>query len=186
MAAAVSESQEMQEIPLFRAKGAPVAPSVELARRRKKEEERAARLVPTDPVTGENAGDIMGAWVSWYQQGSGLMVPPSITSRLGKQVKLLLSLQYTATEIKHALSFWTILELQDQRIRPEELQNLAFRYARDTRAQAASWRQNMLREASEFSRIAQGYAGTGSRKQLREANNASTARSWESKGLLEK
>lgn len=143
----MTEPEEHTLIPM---KGAPEPPSRTMTRREKERLARAAALVPHTP-TGESAGDIIAAWVMWQKAGTGVPLPESVISRIGKQVKSLIATGYTTEEIKHGLSFWTISQLDNDMLSPIALDRFVWKWARDTRAGAREWCQTMRQQVIAYS-----------------------------------
>lgn len=140
---------------------APISPSREIEKREKARQKAPS---PTTP-SGENAGDILGAWRTWYQNGSGVPVPNAIAARLGKQVKSLIVTGYKTDEIKHGLAIWTVEQMDNPTLSPTLLDNFVWRHAQDTRAGAREWREAVRQRVAEFSSIAnKGRSKTAARR----------------------
>lgn len=151
---------------LVRTAGAPDPPS---KRRHTKEVE----VVPLTP-DGDNAADIIGAWVGWYQERLSVPLPPTLISRLGRQVKGLIVTGYTTSEIKFGLVAWTYQQTRQDNLSPDRLDMLTFSYARDTRAGAQQFKTELHNWLSEVRPEVVATTNAQRRKQ----NNLRTLNNW--------
>lgn len=166
-----------EETRLIALPGAPEAPGRTLARREEREAIKAAVSVPRTE-SGESAQDILAAWVGWYEQGSGVPVPQSVIVRIGKQVKSLISTGYTTDEIKHGLSIWTVAQMDNDMLSPTMLDRFVWRFARDTRAGAAAWRDAVRQQVATFSQGGYGGASGMSRADQRRSRSLQSIREF--------
>lgn len=104
-----------------------------VATERKSPRTAAKRRGGTVPVTpqGDNAKDLVGAWITWYQKCiNPAPIPTSIIGRLGRQVKGLIVSGYMSNDIKHGLALWTFKMMNNPSLSPNTLDSLTWAYAR--------------------------------------------------------
>lgn len=167
-----------EETRLISVPGAPEAPGRTLAKRQERKVVKAAASVPRT-TTGESAADIIAAWVGWHHRGSGVPVPQSVIDRIGKQVKSLITTGYTTDEIKHGLSIWTVVQMDNDMLSPTMLDRFVWRFARDTRSGAAAWRDTVRKQVAAFSQGGYGgVSGPASKAETRRARSLQAIQEW--------
>src|SRR5699024_1216539 len=70
---------------------------------------------PPEPTTttGENAGVILGAWIKFVYDSTGIPIPPAVRGRLGKRIKICITTGYTTEQIKWGLAAWLVTRMDD-------------------------------------------------------------------------
>lgn len=119
---------------------APVAGKTPARQAKERLEKQRKAVVPRTKHSGESAGDIIGAWVEWNREKTGVAVPPRITARVGKVAKGLIIAGYEANAIKYALVVWTFLQAENAALSPDRLEAIAWKYAREKGPKADAWR----------------------------------------------
>lgn len=101
---------------------------------------------------GMDAQMIIGRWSAWMDEKTGIRVPTSTRARLGKQVRLLILDRYESRVIIWALSIWSlkVADIGMQKMPPEQLGGIAWKFAMDASEMAAKWRQDMTAAVRGF------------------------------------
>lgn len=111
------------EIALFDLKGTAVAKPKPRKAKPKAEVARTA--------TGESAADILGAWIDFCQQRTGMAAPSSVRGRLSSHVKSLITDGYEATTIKNGMLVWTARWVDNPLTSPTMLEQIVWKLAMD-------------------------------------------------------
>lgn len=148
-------TKNFQDQALFTTEIEPVPAKPPAPKRKKRRPSTEIARTPT----GENAADIIAAWVDWYREGSGTAVPPTLIARMSKSVRGLIVSGYSTDQIKYGLAFWVIEEQNNPRISPDYLERLVWRYARDTSTRHTQWIEQMKQAVGAFT-ASRGVAGT--------------------------
>jgi plasmid stabilization system protein ParE len=114
-------------------------------------ENRPRQLVvksKTPPVVatsdGHTAQSIIAHFSKYLEEKTEVRVPTPILARLGKQVKVLILDKYERATIVWALAIWTHrAATATTPPQPEQLVQIAWKYAMDGSAAAARWRDQM-------------------------------------------
>lgn len=148
-----AEREEHHETALMRIAGAPKPPSAYLDEKREQEHKKEVKKVPRT-ATGESAQDLLGSWITWVQDGTGVPLPPQTINRISKQIKGLIIAQYSASHIKHGLAIWTLQKMENPLLSPQALDDLTWKYATDTSHQASTWRRKVKSRIQEVTQTA--------------------------------
>lgn len=161
-----------EEFPLLGAKAAGPPPSREA---RKREERRKAALLPAVQTrSGDTVDQIMGEWIAWYTENTGLPIPPSIRARLGKQVKGLIQTGFDTPAIKYGLAIWSVNQMDYTELSPTMLDNYTFKFAQERSQQAQRWKDDMKKRIAAFGGSTRG----STKKDERRTRTASALDEW--------
>ena len=132
--------------------GAPGADKAVTKSRSTQSRRRAEASVPV-PCTpeGKNAGDLIGAWIDWYQGITDVPIPHQVTSRLSRHVKELIVSGYTANDIKFGLAIWTVNAMDNPRLPPNALTQYTWHWATKTRGNGNRFREEVSARIAELS-----------------------------------
>lgn len=159
------------EIALFDVEGASVA------KRGKAQEPKTKTVARTS--TGETAQDIIGAWIGFCQERTGLSVPNVIRGRLSRHVKSLIVDNYGATTIKNGLMIWTSHWMDNPLSSPSMLEQIVWKLAMDQTPEGRRLQEELKVAILRFDQTNGGTATSFMSKQdKREAKNAQGRAGW--------
>lgn len=126
-------------------------------------------LSPTTPE-GDNAGNIIAAWIDWYTECDGVPIPKATISRMSKHVLELIQSGYNSADIKYGLAIWTIRKIEDPMLSPQQVDSFTWDWASSTRGgRRNGWRERTIEQVRSFGGNA-GNAGKTTRQQRQESN----------------
>mgnify|MGYP001580481811 CR=1 FL=1 len=110
---------------------------------------RAAKSAPAAKTpSGDTADKILGDWITFVQDGTGIPIPPIIVGRIAKQIKGLIQAGFTTPQIKYGLAAWIDEKMNTPLLSPQALDDLTWKFATDTSAQARAWRERVKARTS--------------------------------------
>jgi hypothetical protein len=93
---------------------------------------------------GDTTQSIIAHFSKYLEEQTDVRVPSTILARLGKQVRVLILDKYERDTIVWALAIWTQrAAMATTPPAPEQLVQIAWKYAMDGSAKAARWREQM-------------------------------------------
>lgn len=111
---------------------------------------RRGGVIPVTPQ-GDNAKDLVGAWIAWYQNYiNPAPIPTSIIGRLGKQVKGLIVSGYMSNDVKNGLAMWTYKMMNNPSLSPNALDGMTWAYARGRSGEDKRQREALRRWLSSL------------------------------------
>lgn len=134
--------------------------------------------VATTP-TGENAQEIIGAWINKMTESTGgIPVPDNIIKRLAKQVKSLISSGYHTNQIKNGLTIWTVRWMDNPMVAPEHLERLTWKLVMDTSPEGRRFQGELKSAVARFAGESTAITGGLSRQEQRSVENAQGKQNW--------
>lgn len=134
--------------------------------------------VATTP-TGENAQEIIGAWIDKMTQSTGgIPVPDNIVKRLAKQVKSLISSGYQTNQIKNGLTIWTVRWMDNPMVAPEHLERLTWKLVMDTSPEGRQFQDELKSAVRRFAGETTAITSGMSRQEQRSIENAQSKQTW--------
>lgn len=98
--------------------------------------------------SGDTADKILGDWITFVQDGTGIPIPPTVVGRIAKQIKGLIQAGFTTAQIKYGLAAWIDEKMSTPLLSPQALDDLTWKFATDTSAQARAWREKVKARTS--------------------------------------
>lgn len=141
-------------------------------RRRKR---ASAEVVTPD---GTNAQQIIAAWVNVMTRKTGTRVPPSVTKRLARQVKSLISTGYETNQIKNGLTIWTVRWMEAPLLSPETLERLTWKLVMDTSPEGRQFQAELKTAVVRFAGHSTAVTGGTSRQEQRNIANTQGKQDW--------
>lgn len=124
--------------------------------------------------TGETARDILGGWVGYCKERTGLTVPKTVRGRISTHIKSLISDDYQSTTIKNALLVWTVRWIDNPLTSPSMLEQIAWKLAMNGTPEGRRFQDEL--KAASLRLNGTTFAGTAREK--RAVENEQGKQSW--------
>lgn len=151
---------------------------VEVASPKPRGRKRSSAEVATTS-TGENAQQIMGAWIDKMTQSTGgVPVPSNIVKRLAKQVKSLISSGYETNQIKNGLTIWTVRWMDNPMVAPEHLERLTWKLVMDSSPEGRQFQEELKSAVTRFAGHTTAVSAGASKQEQRRIENTRGKMNW--------
>lgn len=137
-----------------------------------------AEIVTAD---GDNAQAIIGAWVDMMKRRTGIAVPPTVTKRLARQVKQLISAGYETNQIKNGLTVWTVRWMDYELLPPEALDRLTWKLVMDTSPEGVQFQSELKSAVFRLAGHSTAVTGGTSSQKQRAITNSQAKQDWRSR-----